>query len=215
MRQKKIRIEKFNSLDNCLNEKFPQPGNWQSIFQKPQSLLLEIGCGKGDFSVSIGQMFPEKNILGIDVKPDRLWVGGQNAVDSNTENVRFWRHDVYMIGKCFATSEVETIWITFPDPFRKKAHEHRRMTGPYFLEIYKNILKPGGKVHFKTDNDDLFDYTLKSLEYHNLGIQLHDISKDLHATNNFSPDIYLLTRYERSFMLQGKNINYMSFSFEI
>ena len=206
---------KYPKLVVDQDKEIDMKGRWASFhFNNNNPLVLELACGRGEYTEALAAAYPNQNFIGVDVKGARIWQGATNTLNKGLSNAAFLRTRIEQIALFFNPAEVDEIWITFPDPYPKKAHEHRRMTAPHFLQNYRNIIKPKGIVHFKTDNDDLFDFTLKSLEYYNLGLKIHDFTRDLHSTDNFSPEVYVLTRYERGFMAQGKNINYISFSFD-
>lgn len=210
MRRKTFKKQAFTTLANCtLNN----PGKrWAEIFQEAQPLVVELGCGRGDFTLGLAERYPNQNYLGIDAKPDRLWAAGVQAQERQLKNAHFLRENINHLTEIFIPNEVATFWITFPDPYPKNKHSDRRLTAPYFLAQYQKILAPGGWVHLKTDNRPLFEYTLGVLAQQNIS-PVH-VSFDIH--NNLphpNPDLDILTFYERRFMAEGIPICYLAFQF--
>ena len=189
----------------------PMKGNWNSrFFVKSQPIVLELGCGKGEYTVNLAAKHPEKNFIGIDIKGNRIWRGSKTAIEAGMTNVGFLRIQIERIECFFAAEEVSEIWITFPDPQIKYKTERKRLTSPAFLDRYRKIIKPGGTLHLKTDSKFLHDYTLGILESEKLKV------------NRFSADIYrefpdedvlkIQTHYERIFLNQGIPITYINFN---
>src|SRR5688572_4723017 len=140
-------------------------GRWASdFFQNDKPIVLEIGCGKGEYTVGMANLFPDKNFIGVDIKGARLWKGSTDAEENGLTNVAFLRAYVQHLAEHFAENEISEIWITFPDPQPRLGDIKKRLTSPRFMALYKSILRPGGIVHFKTDNLELFDYTLELLQ---------------------------------------------------
>src|SRR5690606_8095211 len=139
-------------------------GQWASkFFGNNNPVILELACGKGEYTVNMARLFPDKNFIGIDYKGNRIWRGAKTALDDNIANVAFLRIQIETILDYFADGEVAEIWITFPDPQPQQSREKKRLTHPVFLKKYRQILVPGGSMHLKTDNDGLFAYTLEKL----------------------------------------------------
>ena len=211
MRKKQLRKEEFTTLPNCLDQHPHKKGSWQSLFPLEQPLCIEMGCGKGDFSLQQASFNPNRNYIAIDVKRDRLWYGAKKALEQNLQNIIFLHEDIYILNEVFAPQELSLIWVTFPDPYPKNAHARRRLTSPFFLKCYREVLKSGGEVHFKTDNVPLFDYSIEMLK--GFDVQIHALTRDLHYTEGFSPEIYFETAYEKKFRAEGLPIHYVCFSF--
>jgi tRNA (guanine-N7-)-methyltransferase len=171
-----------------------------------------LGCGKGDFTLQSARAFPDRNFIAVDMKRDRLWYGAKTAIAEGLTNILFLREDIYIIREIFAPQEISQIWLTFPDPYPKTYQERRRLTAPSFLYEYKRILVPGGLVRFKTDNVALFDYALAVLN--TFEVNVHTLTRDLHATEGLDADTYFQTAYERKFRAEGLPIHYICFSFQ-
>ena len=155
-RKKEKRKSAYHELPNCFDRETKWKGKWGEMFGNDSPIVLEVGCGKAEFSLELAQKYPSKNYLGIDLKTDRMWYPAQYAVENSIDNLAFlWIH-LLEIDQYFSENEVEEIWITFPDPFPKARQAKHRMINPGFLEKYKRILNPNGKVKYKTDNRDLF-----------------------------------------------------------
>ncbi|RKD18663.1 tRNA (guanosine(46)-N7)-methyltransferase TrmB [Pelobium manganitolerans] len=189
-------------------------GQWASAFFKNANpIVLELACGKGEYSVNLARKFPEKNFMGVDYKGNRLWVGAKMALDEGIENVGFLRIQIQNILDYFAQDEIDEIWITFPDPQPQSPLERKRLTNPTFLEKYKVILKDGGYMNLKTDNDGFFAYTLEKIAELNLPIsqQTTDVYKDFPGDEILS----IKTHYERIYLQKDKNINYVKFQLDL
>ena len=134
-------------------------GNWRrDFFQNDHDIVVELACGRGEYSTGLGSIFKEKNFIGVDIKGNRIWVGSKKARLEGLDNVAFLRTQIDHLTKFFEPGEINEIWIVFPDPRPKNSDEHRRLTSPKYLEIYKNLIDTGGTIHFKTDNSGLFEY---------------------------------------------------------
>lgn len=210
-RRKQHKIAEFKTLPNCFKEAKEQKGNWKKWYGNDNPLVLEIGCGKGDLALGLARMHPERNYMGIDMLSARMWVGAKTALEEELNNICFHRMMVEEILEFFAPGEVDEIWITFPDPYPKKRHFRRRLTYTTFLDQYKQLLKPGGLVQFKTDSDGLFEWTLEHFE--ELGQEIEVFTRDLHNSELKNDENGILTPYERKFLAMGENINYMRFRF--
>ncbi len=188
-------------------------GNWNEIyFKNDHPIVLEVGCGNGEYTLGFAGNFPEKNFLGVDVKGTRIWRGSKDAIDKELSNVAFLRTQILQIQNFVAPTEVSEIWITFPDPRPRKRDVKRRLTGPRFLNIYQELLRDNGLVHLKTDNTALFDYTLEVLESE---IEVKELvhTHDLYSTNFLQDHLGIQTRYEKMFMAKGEKIKYLRFQF--
>ncbi|MDR4987795.1 MAG: tRNA (guanosine(46)-N7)-methyltransferase TrmB [Bacteroidales bacterium] len=192
---------------------FPLKGSWnRDFFGNDHPLMLEIGCGKGEYTVGLGQAFPQHNYIGIDIKGDRIWKGAKDALTLGLKNIAFLRTQVEKINLFFDQREVSGIWLTFPDPQEKKIREKKRLTSPHFLEKYKNILIPGSHIHLKTDNKKLYEYTLSVIkEYQHTIITGTD---DLYSGNDINEPLLkdIQTYYEKKFLEQGMPIHYLKFT---
>jgi tRNA (guanine-N7-)-methyltransferase len=214
MRQKLFRFNDITNRTNILEDGkdlFGQiKGNWKSLYFKNENdIILELGCGRGEYTIGLAKLNPFKNFIGVDIKGDRIWVGSTVAIEESLQNVAFLRTQVQSLDDFFEVNEVSEIWITFPDPRPKGRDERRRLTSPRFLEIYEKILKPNGTIHLKTDNNDFFDYTLEALKTKKID--------DLQYTYNLylSPlqDLHkgVKTNYEKIYSEKGEKIKYLNF----
>ena len=194
----------------------PIKGTWnQSFFEVDQPIVLELGCGKGEYSVGMARHFKGKNFLGIDIKGARIWYGAKTALEEGLKNVGFLRTRIDFINSFFSKGEVDEIWLTFPDPQKEGRRERKRLTSPMFITRYREILKPGGTIHLKTDSPDLYEYTMEQIEEHgyeliqetdNLyGALIEDLDTDTQAILNIK------THYEGLFSAKGFSIKYIKF----
>ncbi|MBN3035199.1 MAG: tRNA (guanosine(46)-N7)-methyltransferase TrmB [Bacteroidales bacterium] len=191
---------------------FPLKNRWNhDFFQVDQPITLELGCGKGEYTVGLAQSYPERNFIGVDRKGARMWRGARTTLDNKLTNAGFLRIPIDFIDLCFGENEVDEIWMTFPDPQPKKRQIKRRLTSPGFLEKYRRILRPGGLIHLKTDNTLIFDYTIETLRQ--LGHRLYFYTHDLYGSEKGGDASGIKTHYESMFLAEGKKIAYLCFSF--
>ena len=189
---------------------FSLKGKWKSAFFKNNNpLVVELGCGKGEYSVGLAKKYPNKNFLGLDVKGARMWQGATQAIEQNLDNVAFLRTRIEFIEWCFASDEVDEIWITFPDPQIKKKRAKNRLTHPVFLERYSNILHQDGLIHLKTDSQFLHGYTLGIIEGHQH--VLEDAEHDIYNAQLKRSDMEIKTHYEQLFLEKDMPITYLRF----
>ncbi len=193
---------------------YPLKGKWRTeVFKNQNPIVLELGCGKGEYSVGLAKSFPEKNFIGIDIKGARFWFGAKEAVEKNLNNVAFLRTQIELVDCFFDHDEVDEIWITFPDPQIKYRRTKHRMTHPDFLDRYKKILKKDGIVHLKTDSEFLHGYTLGLLQ--GQGHEIISAHHDIYGAPEYEPGTPLLreikTYYEGLFSAKGKTITYIKF----
>ena len=185
-------------------------GKWFEHFKNDNPIVLELGCGKGEYTVALARQNPDKNFIGIDIKGARFWRGAKTALEENLENVAFLRTQIELVDELFAENEVSEIWITFPDPQIKYQRTKHRMTNQNFLNKYNKILKPKGLVNLKTDSEFMHGYTLGLLQGLNLEIIYanHDVYK-----NEGSPKevLEIQTFYENQYLEKGKPITYIQF----
>jgi len=197
-------------FDNALDLK----GNWKKrIFKNNNPLVLELGCGKGEYSVGLAQRYPDKNYLGVDIKGARFWRGAKTALELGLNNVCFLRSQIELIDHLFDKDEVDEIWITFPDPQIKYQRTKHRLTNPEFLARYKKILKPGGFVHLKTDSEFLHGYTIGLLQ--GSGVPIDYAHHDVYI-NTYSPEdaTAIQTYYEKRYLEENKKITYLRFQLD-
>lgn len=193
---------------------YPMAGKWRTeVFKNNHPIVLELGCGKGEYSVGLAQAFPNKNFIGVDIKGARFWFGAKEALAKGLNNVAFLRTQIELIDHCFASNEIDEIWITFPDPQIKYRRTKHRLTHPDFLNRYKKILKTEGTIHLKTDSEFLHGYTLGLLQ--GLGYEVLSAHHDIYGAPEYDPKTPLLrdikTYYEGLFSAKGKTITYIKF----
>lgn len=214
----KDKLKRFAEIDTFsnvlqLDAGKPFKGQWaEGFFKNTNPVVLELACGKGEYTVNLATMFPEKNFIGIDYKGNRIWRGAKDALENNVTNVAFLRIQIEALLDYFALGEVAEIWITFPDPQPQLSREKKRLTSPRFLEKYKEVLKPGGFVNLKTDNDDLHAYTVEKIIEG--GLDLHIKTEDLYHSAYADEMLSIKTYYEKKYLKDNKNINYLKFSFK-
>lgn len=188
-------------------------GNWNiSQFNNKNPVILELACGKGEYTVNLAKLFPNKNFIGIDYKGNRIWRGAKTAIEENIPNVAFLRIQIENLLDYFDENEVSEIWITFPDPQPQDSREKKRLTFPKFLQRYKTLLVEGGIVHLKTDNDQLHAYTLEKIEELSLNLKVR--TEDLYNSEFADEVLSIKTYYEKKYLARDKNINYLKFSFD-
>ncbi len=216
-KNKLARWTEFGSYDNVIQPEIgdvsgqdhPIKGRWnQKLFKNRNPLVLELGCGKGEYTVGLANNFPDKNFIGIDIKGARMWRGAKTANEQNLHNVAFLRTRIEFINSFFSEDEVDEIWITFPDPHPGGRNSNKRLTSPWFLNSYRLFLKDKGIIHLKTDNKELHDFTSKVLNFNNLEIILS--TNDLYSEKTDSI-LSIRTYYEKNFLDGGLKINYLSF----
>ena len=185
-------------------------GKWKNdFFGNNNPLVLELGCGKGEYTLGLARQCPGKNFLGIDIKGARMWKGAGTAIREAITNVGFLRTRIELIESFFDTGEVDEIWVTFPDPQLKKRRNKKRLTGPRFLNHYRSFLKKEGLIHLKTDSRELYDYTLKLISENKLEIIRN--TDDLYAEKNINDILQIRTHYEQMFLDEGRKITYICF----
>lgn len=195
-------------------EGFHLKGKWhQEYFKNNNPIVLELGCGKGEYTIGLAQRFPNKNFIGMDIKGNRIWRGAKTAIEQSMNNVCFLRTRIDFIEACFASAEVSEIWITFPDPQPQKTRVRKRLTSPLFLDRYKKILVANGSIHLKTDSFPLFEYTLGVIQ--TFKYQLLDSTSHLYETENdkMTEARAIQTFYENKYLKEDIRICYLQFAF--
>ena len=211
MAQKKLkRFAEIKEFPNVLEYPENMAGKWSAFFKNARPITLELACGKGEYAVGLGQLYPQNNFIGVDIKGNRIWVGAKKALDQTLNNVAFLRTQIHKIDTYFAPNEVDEIWITFPDPQLRISKANKRLTHPRYLRLYKNILKTGGKIHLKTDSPDLYNFTKTVIQFYNLTLNL-DID-DVYKQEPVSPELNIKTYYERLDIAKSKKVFYLCFS---
>lgn len=188
-------------------------GKWNAdYFKRERPVTLELACGRGEYTVGMAKLFPDRNFIGIDKKGDRLWKGSTWAVEDQLSNVAFLRTEILFIESFIADGEADEIWLTFPDPRPRKRDAKRRLSSSRYIDMYKKLLRPGGYFRFKTDNTDLFNFTLEELALRN-DLENYQFTHDLYSSN-LRPECYdIKTRYEEMFAAKGEKIKYLRFTF--
>ena len=215
----KNKLKKFAEIENLncvlqypreklIAEGFPFLGKWhQEVFQNENPIVLELGCGKGEYTVQLARNNPDKNFIGIDIKGARIWTGAKEVAEKNMNNAKFLRTEIENLSQIFSSEEVDEIWITFPDPQMQKVR--KRLTSTRFLHQYAAMLKNGGVVHLKTDSPFLYEYTKRLVEKNNL--EIIEITDDLYGSGKADPVRSIKTFYESQWLSRGKSIKLISF----
>ena len=211
MAQNKLqRFADIKRFENVLERPVNMAGRWGTFFKNSNPIILELACGKGEYTVGLGQLYPNKNFIGVDIKGNRIWVGATYALSKKLTNIAFLRTQIEVIDKYFAANEIDEIWITFPDPQLRNAKAKKRLTHPRFLRLYQNILKEDGIVHLKTDSPLLYTFTKYVIEVLKLNL-LQDI-EDVYALHADHPTLNIKTHYEGLDIAQSNQVHYLSFT---
>ncbi len=216
-RNKLVRFAQNEVNPNVVQEGKPifeqVKGQWNTLqFAVNQPLVVELACGRGEFTLGLGRQYPNQNFIGVDIKGSRIWKGSSTATAEGIDNVAFLRIQIQQLQDFFAPNEISELWITFPDPFPRDGDEKRRLTSPKFLEMYKKLVKAGGLIHFKTDNTGLYEYTelvLSALP----DCQIRNNTSDFYESELRDAHYGIKTRYEKIFSDKGEKIKYIQFSF--
>lgn len=210
MAQKKlIRFKEIKTFSNVLEYPENMKGKWGHFFKNNNPLVLELACGKGEYTTGLAELYPGKNFIGVDIKGNRLWAGAKTALNKNISNAAFLRTQIDKIDEYFSKDEVDEIWITFPDPYLRTSKARKRLTHPKFLRLYKRFLKPNGLIHLKTDSPDLYQFTRTVTDLYGLKI-ISDIN-DLYK-NEISEELKIKTHYESLDIAKSNKIFYLSFT---
>ncbi len=198
-------------VTDFLNYTHPLKGHWHdSVFKNENPIVLELGCGKGEYTVGMARMFPDKNFIGVDIKGARIWTGAKSSNIEQMRNVAFLRTRIELIGSFFAKDEVGEIWITFPDPQMKKRRAKKRLTSGAFLSMYQHLLADGGSINLKTDSRFLYRYTCAVAEQNNLPVLRN--TADLYSESWLDDVLSIKTYYEQLHIDDGNTIHYLKFS---
>lgn len=197
----------FQLTFNDIQQGFDMKGHWADFFGNSKPIILELGCGKGEYIVALSSQYPEKNFIGIDIKGARMWRGAKTTFENNVKNAAFIRTRIDQIEGLFAENEVEGIWITFPDPQPTK--ERKRLTSPMFLNRYRKFLKPGSIINLKTDSTEFFNFTLSVIRNQEHELLFHTF--DLYNSNLHDDVMLTQTHYEKIFLHKGIPIKYLRF----
>jgi len=196
---------------DLFNHDHPVKGNWnKEIFRNDNGITIELGCGRGEYTIGLASRYPDRNFIGIDIKGARMWRGAKTAFENKIPNAVFLRTRIEFINSFFSHDEIDEIWLTFPDPHSGKRNSNKRLTCPWFLNKYRLFLKDRGVIHLKPDNTELYYYTKTLAESKNLPILL--ATTDLHSGSAENEILSILTHYEELFVRDGLKINYLSFT---
>lgn len=195
----------YSAVDNV---PFDMKGTWHKQFFKNENpIVLELGCGRGEYTVGLGRLFPDKNFIGVDIKGARMWAGATEALQADMKNVAFLRTNIEIIDRFFAPGEVSEIWLTFSDPQMKKTT--KRLTSTYFMERYRKFLTDNGIIHLKTDSNFMFTYTRYMIEKNRLPVEV--MTEDLYHSGMADEILSIKTYYEQQWLERGLNIKYVKF----
>ncbi len=207
-KQKLFRYAEVGKLDNVVELDPRLKGRWAAdFFGNDHPITLELACGKGNYTLELARRYPGRNVIGVDIKGERIYVGAREGLAEGLKNAGFLRAQIEDLGHFFEPGEISEMWITFPDPYLRKPS--KRLTSPRFLKIYSKLLPEGGLVHLKTDDPDLHEYTLRMIERHGLVIVEHN--PDIYASEPDGSEIYIQTFYEGKHLADGRTIRHVCF----
>ncbi len=211
MGQKKlIRFAEVAEFPNVLQYPQGMKGKWKDHFNNSNPITLELACGKGEYTVGLAQLYPDRNFIGLDVKGNRIWVGAKKALQQGLHNAAFIRTQIDKITDYFEEGEVQEIWLTFPDPQLRTSKAKKRLTHPKFLRLYRQVLKEGGNIHLKTDSPHLYNFTKLVISMHEL--PLMEDMENVYANENRKEDLNIKTHYEGLDIANSNRIHYLKFS---
>ena len=211
MGQKKLaRFAELTTFPNVLQFPKDMAGHWDDFFKNKNPITLELACGKGGYALGLGQLYPQRNFIGIDLKGNRLWVGARKALQLGLNNIAFLRTQIDQLTDYFSSNEVDEIWITFPDPQLRFSKAKKRLTHPKFLRLYEQVLKPGGRINLKTDSPDLYKFTRLVTELY--GCTVHQDIDDVYQQNDIDKELQIKTHYESLDIAGSNRIHYICFS---
>lgn len=194
--------------EKLIKDGFPYQGKWnEEIFPQGNPIVLELGCGKGEYTVELAKKYPAKNFVGVDIKGARIWTGAKEVSEHGITNACFLRSEIENLSNFFSNGEVDEIWITFPDPQMQKTR--KRLTSTRFLSQYASMLKPGGIIHLKTDSPFLYEYTRRLVKKN--GLETLEDTEDLYGSGKADPEKSIKTFYESQWLSRGKSIKLLEF----
>ena len=211
MAQKKL--ERFAAIKTFSNvQEYPvdMKGKWYDLFSNKNTIILELACGRGEYTVGMARLFPTRNFIGVDVKGNRMYIGAKKCLEENLTNAAFLRTQIEKLTDYFTEGEVAEIWITFPDPQLRVSKAKKRLIHPRFLRLYQQILAPGGPVHLKTDSPDLYLFTKKVAELY--GLTIVEDSDNVYGNPGIKEELKIKTHYESLDIAQSKKIHYLKFT---
>lgn len=210
-RRKKLqKFDELGALPHVLQKPTDTTGRWHEYFKRAAPLVVELGCGYGEYTIALAQRYPDRNYIGIDIQGERLWRGATVSQALHLNNVYWLRIQIEQLDQYFAPGEIAAIWMTFPDPFPKDRHIKKRLTAPRFLKIYRTLLQPGGQIHLKTDAAALIDYTKAMLTEAGAHI---DTALSHIASTETRYDLDIMTRYERKHHARGDTMYYLAWHY--
>lgn len=210
MGQKKlIRFEAIKQFSNVLEYPENMKGNWNAFFNNNHPITLELACGKGEYAVGLGRLYPNRNFIGVDVKGNRIWRGAKTALDEGLNNVAFIRSQMDSVTNYFAKDEVAEIWITFPDPQLRFSRMKKRLTHPKYLRLYQQFLQPDAVVQLKTDSPVLYEFTRTVINLYELELLADD--NDVYNNGNYTEELRIKTHYESLDIAQSNRVHYLKF----
>ena len=213
MAQKKLqRFADIKTFSNVLEYPKDMAGNWHSYFRNQHPVVLELACGRGEYTVALSQLFPGQNFIGVDIKGNRMYIGAKQALNAGIANAAFLRTQIMMIPDYFQSGEVNEIWITFPDPHLRTSKAKKRLTHPRFLRLYQQILAPGGSIHLKTDSPQLYKFTKQVIDLYHL--EIVEDCNNVHQQNH-SPVLKIKTHYEALDIAGTNTIYYVKFKLPV
>jgi tRNA (guanine-N7-)-methyltransferase len=211
MAQKKLeRFAAIKTFSNVLEYPSGMKGKWHDFFKNNNPLILELACGRGEYTVGMAGLFPGQNFIGVDVKGNRMFIGAKKCLAGNIINAGFLRTQIEKLTDYFEPGEVAEIWITFPDPQLRISKAKKRLTHPRFLRLYRQVLKPGGYIHLKTDSPDLYRFTKKVAELY--ALKIVEDSDNVYADPAVKAELTIKTHYESLDIAQSKKIHYLKFT---
>lgn len=211
MAQKKLeRFAALKTFPNVLEYPVDMGGKWHDFFKNNNPVILELACGRGEYTVGLARLFPQQNFIGVDIKGNRMFIGAKKCLAENVHNAGFLRTQIEKLTDYFAPGEVEEIWITFPDPQLRVSKAKKRLTHPRFLRLYQQIIKPGGFIQLKTDSPDLYRFTKKVAELY--GLSLVEDSDNVYNADFVKEELKIKTHYESLDIAQSKKIHYLKFT---
>jgi len=211
MAQKKLqRFADIKTFPNVLEYPVGMKGKWKDLFKNGNPLVLELACGRGEYTVGLAKLFSHQNFIGVDVKGNRMYIGAKKCLSENISNAAFLRTQIEKLTDYFSPGEVDEIWLTFPDPQLRTSKAKKRLTHPRFLRLYQQVLKPGGLIHLKTDSPDLYFFTKRVADLY--GLTISEDSDNVYAGQNIKEELKIKTHYESLDIAQSKKIHYLKFT---
>jgi tRNA (guanine-N7-)-methyltransferase len=207
--KKLLRFAQIKTFPNVLEYPVNMKGKWKDFFGNDNPIVLELACGRGEYTVGLSKLFPGKNYIGVDIKGNRIYIGAKKCLDAKVTNAAFLRTQIEKLTDYFAPGEISEIWIIFPDPQLRTSKAKKRLTHPRFLRLYHNVLSANGRIHLKTDSPALYHFTKRVIGLYHLET-VEDCS-DVYALPDVKPELNIKTHYEALDIAQSKKIHYLQF----